>query len=76
MEWRYSRLGANNLQFIANYLALKLKLFPLADEKDDWTFNHRIHRMIDAIGLLLQNNRAIDITEVVDELLKVGFRAL
>lgn len=76
LEWRYIQLDGNSLQFLANYLALKLKLFPLRDEQDDWAFNHRIHRMLDGIGLLLENNRAIDITEVVDELLKVGFRAL
>lgn len=56
-------------------MALKLELFPLSEEEEDWTYNHRIHRMIDGIGLLLVCNRVIDIAEVVDGLLKVGFKA-
>lgn len=75
LEWRYSQLDGNGLQFLANYLALKLELFPLSEEEEDWTYNHRIHRMIDGIGLLLVCNRVIDIAEVVDGLLKVGFKA-
>lgn len=72
MQYSFGRTNLNTLQLLINYLKLKLDLVATANEQQDWTYNHRIYRMLIGIGLLLPHGPEIDVSDIFVKLFQVG----
>lgn len=70
MEWKFQHIGAAGLRILTEYLLSKLELVEVARDQNDWSYNHRLHRMLDGVTLLMQIHE-FDVSEVIVRLFEV-----
>lgn len=70
MELKFQHIGAAGLSVLIEYLLVKLELVGVARDQNDWSYNHRLHRMLDGVRLLMRIHE-FDISDVIVRLFEV-----
>lgn len=71
MEYAFARTSIQTLQLLSGYLKIKLELVPIAIEQKDWSYNHRMQRMLFDFMMIVPHGPEIDISDICIELFKV-----